>query len=659
MMALAGCLAAVVLNGQTRSPAAEALLGRALHQEDVEANCQAAIKTYKQVLTRHGANRAVAAQAQLHIGACQEKLGDAEAQKAYERVVAVYADQKEVVAEATARLAALSRVLPRTISARQLWSGPETDPTGTPSASGRYLSYVHWDTGDLAVRDLVTGQNRMLTNKGTWRQSSAFADLSVMSADGSRVAYCWDNGKPDPEWAGELRVVSTSGGAPRTIYATAGDYVRPRAWSPDGRFILTAVQKKDTTNELILVPATGGAATTVVGFGKGPANRGDADFSRDGRYVFYDRSGDIFSIPTGGGTETPLVRHAAADGLLGVTPDGAGLLFSSNRAGSIGIWLQRIADGKPQGEPSLIKPDAGPIVGLGVAANGTLFYGLRFVPRDVYQAALDIASGKVLDPPRMIPSHAQGTNSAPDWSADGKLAFKSDRGVFIRDAGSRSFREIVPQMRGFGGLHWTRDGRNLLVAGNKDGVRGLYTIDARTGEAAQVMAAPPDLPIGPARWSPDGNSVFYPSRLEIFRRDLASGASTSVCRFSGDGVLRSFAVSADGKQVACANPRTLAVASVPDGRQRTLLDLAGVEEQFQFNGGLVWTADGKYIVFAKTTRYPLFELWKIPAIGGEPEKIDLGMDNLQEIRLHPDGKTIAFSAGSRRVEIWALENYLK
>jgi hypothetical protein len=36
----------------------------------------------------------------------------------------------------------------------------EVDAMGDVSADGRLLTYVDWDTGDLALRDLVTGRDR-------------------------------------------------------------------------------------------------------------------------------------------------------------------------------------------------------------------------------------------------------------------------------------------------------------------------------------------------------------------------------------------------------------------------------------------------------------------------------------------------------------------
>ena len=58
---------------------------------------------------------------------------------------------------------------------RQVWIGPGADIEGAPSPDGKFLSFVDWDTGDLAIRDLETGTNRRLTNKGPWEKPEEFA----------------------------------------------------------------------------------------------------------------------------------------------------------------------------------------------------------------------------------------------------------------------------------------------------------------------------------------------------------------------------------------------------------------------------------------------------------------------------------------------------
>src|SRR5438045_5317293 len=91
----------------SKSTAAETLLGAAIHQEEAEGNLEAAIAAYKKILSQYGNNRPLAAKAQLHLGLAYEKLGNAEARKAYEQVVRNYADQSEETAASRHRLEAL------------------------------------------------------------------------------------------------------------------------------------------------------------------------------------------------------------------------------------------------------------------------------------------------------------------------------------------------------------------------------------------------------------------------------------------------------------------------------------------------------------------------------------------------------------------------
>ena len=72
---------------------AEQLYQAGLYAEEVEGDLQKAIQIYTQVLEKFAEIKEIAADAQLHIGLCYEKLGKSEAIKAYEQVLANYADQ--------------------------------------------------------------------------------------------------------------------------------------------------------------------------------------------------------------------------------------------------------------------------------------------------------------------------------------------------------------------------------------------------------------------------------------------------------------------------------------------------------------------------------------------------------------------------------------
>src|SRR5712671_1288619 len=157
-------LAAVLATAQ-KTP--ESMLGAALHQEEVQGDLKGAISAYQKVLAAPGVSRKTAAEALVQMGQCYEKLGDAESRKAYERVLREYADQKEAVALARTRLGHSGPAARDAgIVTRQVWADA-IDNEGAPSPDGRYLSFVDWSTGDLAIRDLSTGANRRLTNKGT------------------------------------------------------------------------------------------------------------------------------------------------------------------------------------------------------------------------------------------------------------------------------------------------------------------------------------------------------------------------------------------------------------------------------------------------------------------------------------------------------------
>ena len=74
------------------------------------------------------------------------------------------------------------------MTTRQVWTGPEVDTYGSVSPDGRLISFTDWDTGDLALHDVTTGQNRRLTNKKDW---DAYAIGSAISRDGRHIAYGW------------------------------------------------------------------------------------------------------------------------------------------------------------------------------------------------------------------------------------------------------------------------------------------------------------------------------------------------------------------------------------------------------------------------------------------------------------------------------------
>ena len=427
LIAVATLLAGVVAAKQTARP--EVALQAAIRTETVDGDLKGAIEQYRKLST--SSDRTVAAQALLHMGQCYEKLGSAEARQAYERAVREFADQISVVATAQARLQALNSVRPGA-AYRQVWTGPKVDHKGRVSPDGRYLSCVDWDTGDLALHDFATGSDRRLTNKGTWQASAEFAEGSVLSRDGKQVAYAWFNGVDRYE----LRVANlpASGLAqPRRLFDSEDVYwISPSDWSPDGKWIAVKLEPKDRRSHQIGVVAVPAGTLRVLSSGPGDSH---VFFSPDGKFLAIARASaerpipdtDVFLVAVDGSGEAKAVVNPGPDTVMGWSPDGKMLLFASDRTGSTALWGIRVADGKPQGTPVLLRPGI-PSDSLGVTASGALYIGTRIENRDIHVASLDFDTGRLLAPPVRPVETFVGANAQPDWSPDGKyLAYTSVR----------------------------------------------------------------------------------------------------------------------------------------------------------------------------------------------------------------------------------------
>ena len=573
--------------------------------------------------------------------------------------------------------------------ARQVWAGPGVDVLGAPSPDGRYLTFVDWSTGDLAVRDLTTGENRRLTNKGTWTDSEEFAQISTISPNGRQVAYAWFN----KDLTFDLRVVGLDGVGSRVLFQSEEvDYVQPMDWSPDGKHVLVALSRQDRTSQIVLISVADGSVQVLKTLDWRYPYK--ASLSPDGRYIVYDfppkedsPERDIYLLATDGSREVRLVEHPANDLFPHWTPDGSGVLFGSDRTGAFSMWLIQVSEGKPQGPPRLIKRDMGRIFPKGFTQEGSFFYAEITRANDIYVAELAPGTGKLLAPPERPIKRFMGSNRAPEWSPDGKfLAYLSQRGFLpfgvgssvlsIRSLESGEERELSPRMNYINRLRWSPDGRAFLVIGrDKKNCWGIYRIDAETGAVTPVVQSKPGQHVSRPEWSADGKAVFYTlsERTEktrsskIMMRDLETGGEKQLYLARWPEDIRALIVSPDGRELALrwSNQETgttaLRVLSVTEGEPRELIRVQKPEALARYT--LAWSADGRYVLFGKSRKLDsleeqTIELWRIPADGGQPQEVGLAMDRLRSLRVHPDGRRIAFTAGRGKTEMWVLENFL-
>ena len=84
------------------------LLQSALYKQQVEGDLQGAVTILEGLIEDFGQHREIAARALVQLGLAHETLGSTEAQRAYQRIVSDYPDQREQVVVAQSRLAALT-----------------------------------------------------------------------------------------------------------------------------------------------------------------------------------------------------------------------------------------------------------------------------------------------------------------------------------------------------------------------------------------------------------------------------------------------------------------------------------------------------------------------------------------------------------------------
>lgn len=677
------------------------LFQKALAKERGEGNLEEAIVLYQKVIDETK-DESLAAKAQLRIGFCYEKLGMNEAQKAFQKVIDNYPRQFDAVKVAKEKLTRMLRAKTvlekgdREFAVRKIGPGPEFG-CGEISPDGRYITYVDWDTGDLAARELTTGKKHYLTHKeGSWDKSNAMAYNSRWSPDGKYIAYDWWTWDKKPYFVG-IHIASPDGSDTRAVYQVSPELVSyTLGWSPDGKYLLAAIRNTSRANQLVLISVDDGSVRILKPYDL-KRNFLNANFTPDGKYVIYERSqeesllnNDIYLLSIDEGKEMPLITHPADDRFLGCASDGKSVLFASDRRGTLDAWLIQLEDGKVKGTPRLIKESLGKVEPLGFTDKGSFYYVSPKSEDNVYIAHLDPETGKVIDTPKTHIKYIGKASHSPAYSPDGKyLAYISERGssikfhfvICVRNLETGKEQGFFPGHWNLMDLKWSPDSRFLLTRASDKKDLGtpffnyiICKVDTKTGKVETVIQSEEDKNneithfIHSTDWSSDGKSIFYIIQKRVhkicrlIKRNLQSGLEKTIYSAASPQRFYIFSRSPDGEWIAFVeydekDNRTLKVIRSAGGDARDLTD-------FKPNVGYItylsWTTNGKYVLY-QMPGAESDELLGMPFSGGEPQKLGLKMARIHHLSVHPDGQRIAFSSygtSKKEPEIWIIKNFL-
>ncbi|MFL6230216.1 MAG: protein kinase domain-containing protein [Pyrinomonadaceae bacterium] len=435
-----------------------------------------------------------------------------------------------------------------------LTSDPGVERSVAFSPDGRQVAFAA--TGepnnfDIYIKIAGAGEALRLTTDPEREMSPVF------SPDGRFIAFLRGDG------AGKgFYLIPALGGAERKLSDFNGwnqNGVMPQAldWSPDGKTL--AIVDKTSADEpwgIFLLSVETGERRRLTQ--APPQYQGDTTiaFSPDGSRLAFTReqnsTGDIYLIPTAGGEPMRLTSDEAAIHGLAWTPDGASLVFSSERGGGgPALWKMAAVSGSTPA----------PVIGVGANVHDMalsrqgdrLAYAQLLHDINIYRIELTGQPGgrKAGAPSSLISSTR--TEDTPQFSPDGrKVAFVSDRSgseeVWTCDAEGKN----PAQLTRFGAARvvapgWSSDGRFVVFESSGGGNADIYAVGVEGG-APRRLTNEPSAETTPS-WSRDGQWIYFASnrtgRSEVWKMPAAGGAAVQLTRGGGTNPLES----PDGREV--------------------------------------------------------------------------------------------------------------
>ena len=215
--------------------------------------------------------------------------------------------------------------------------------------------------------------------------------------------------------------------------------------------------------------------------------------SPDGKTIAFSYQGDIFTVPSSGGTAKQITSNAAFDSYPVWSPDGNHIAFASNREGSIDVWVMN-ANG---GIPKRVTTNSGSEYPLRWKDNYTIMFKASIMPTaksiifagsypQVYTVGMDGGRPKLF---------SDITMDALDINASGDVLYidrkgyedewrKHHRSPITRDVWLKSgdsFRKLTS----FDGEDrdpvWASDGKSFYYLSEQSGTLNVYhrTLDGK------------------------------------------------------------------------------------------------------------------------------------------------------------------------------------
>lgn len=411
------------------------------------------------------------------------------------------------------------------------------------------------------------------------------------------------------------------------------------------------------------------------------------DVSPDGSTLVFDLLGSIWTLPIGGGEAKPLTQGMAFDAQPRFSPDGTRIVFVSDRTGGENVFLLsldltdtiQLTRGNTSAYQSpVFTPDGQYVVVTRQAGSGQ---------GKLHQIHVEGGAGTTLI---SEPANLRTTGAA--FSADGRTLWYAQRtgawqynsalGDYQLATYDRDTGETRTETNRYGGAFrpvLSPDGRWLVYGTRHVADTGLRIRDLATDEERWLAfpvqrddmesRATRDVYPGMA-FTPDSRELVATYGGRIWRIPVDGSAprevpfTAQVELAMGPEVdfqypiedtpvftakqIRDAVPSPDGSQLAFTALGRLYVMDSMEGTPRQLTDLPGNQH------APVWTPDGQALIFVNWDFDEGGHLWRVPARGGDPERLTVEAAFWQQPTVTPDGTRIVVLQGPARAYVDAI-----